>query len=119
MAQEGDTILIPEGKFYLERSLWGDNLINVTIKGYGIDKTILSFKKQIEGAEGLKIINSNNIILKDFLTNEEILNYNISLSSSYKVKDKYSETKKIEDKTIENLVNKIYQNLIIKISEII
>ena len=65
-----------------------------------------------------KITVKTNIILKDFLTNEEILNYNISLSSSYKVKDKYSETKKIEDKTIENLVNKIYQNLIIKISEI-
>ena len=53
------------------------------------------------------------------MTNEEILNYNTSLSSSYKVKDKYSETKKIEDKTIENLVNKTYQDLIIKMSEII
>ena len=65
-----------------------------------------------------KITIKTNIILKDFLTNEEILNYNTSLSSSYKVKDKYSETKKIEVKTIENLVNKIYQDLIIKMSEI-
>lgn len=66
-----------------------------------------------------KITIKTNIILKDFLTNEEILNYNTSLSSSYKAKDKYSETKKIEDKTIENLVNKIYQDLVIKMSEII
>ena len=66
-----------------------------------------------------KITIKTNIILIDFLTNEEILNYNTSLSSSYKVTDKYSETKKIEVKTIENLVNKIYQDLIIKMSEII
>ena len=62
-----------------------------------------------------KITIKTNIILKDFLTNEEILNYNTSLSSSYKVKDKYSETKKIEDKTIENLVNKTYHELLIKL----
>ena len=66
-----------------------------------------------------KITIKTNIILIDFLTNEEILNYNTSLSSSYKVRDKYSTTKKIENKTIENLVNKTYQDLIIKISEII
>ena len=66
-----------------------------------------------------KITIKTNIILKDFLTNEEILNYNTSLSSSYKIKDKYSETKKIENKTIENLVNKTYQDLIIKMLEII
>ena len=66
-----------------------------------------------------KITIKTNIILKDFLTNEEILNYNTSLSSSYKVKDKHSETKKIEVKTIENLVNKTYRDLIIKMSEII
>ena len=64
-----------------------------------------------------KITIKTNIILKDFLTNEEILNYNTSLSSSYKIKDKYSETKKIEVKTIENLVNKTYRDLIIKMSE--
>ena len=59
-----------------------------------------------------------NIILKDFLTNDEILNYNVSSSSSYKVLDQYSETKKIEDKTIENLINNTYQDLLIKLSEI-
>ena len=66
IAENGEIINIPEGKFYLERSLWGENLNNVIIRGKGIDKTIISFENQIEGAEGLKIINSNNIILKDF-----------------------------------------------------
>jgi hypothetical protein len=65
-----------------------------------------------------KIVLKTNIILKDFLTNSEILNYNVSSSSSYKVQDKYSETKKVEDQVMNNLINKIYQDLLIKISEI-
>ena len=38
---------------------------NVTIKGRGIDKTVLSFKGQIAGAEGIKITNCENITLED------------------------------------------------------
>ena len=56
MAQEGDIILIPEGKYFLSRSLWAEQIKNITIKGKGIDKTILSFKNQLEGAEGIKIL---------------------------------------------------------------
>ena len=66
LAQPGDTIFLPEGKIHLKRSLWADNLKNVIITGHGMDNTIISFKNQIEGAEGLKITNSSNIILKDF-----------------------------------------------------
>ena len=66
LAQEGDVIQLPEGKFYLSRSLWGDNLNNIKIKGQGIDRTILSFENQIEGAEGIKIINSRNVYMEDF-----------------------------------------------------
>ena len=66
LAENGEVINLPEGKFYLSRSLWGENLNNVTIKGEGIDKTILSFEKQIEGAEGIKIVNSTDIKLLDF-----------------------------------------------------
>jgi len=66
LAQPGDTIFLPNGKIDLNRSLWADNLKNVIITGYGMDNTIISFKNQIEGAEGLKITNSSKIILKDF-----------------------------------------------------
>ena len=66
MAKEGETILLPRGKFFLKRSLWGENLNNVIIKGAGIDNTILSFKDQIEGAEGIKLINCNNVTLQNF-----------------------------------------------------
>ena len=64
-----------------------------------------------------RIVLSNNIIVKDYLTDDEILNQTFSYSSSYKVQDQYSETIKIENKSIENLLEKTYQNLLIKMSE--
>ena len=65
-----------------------------------------------------RIILNCNIMINDYLTNEEILNQNFSYSSTYKVQDQYSETIILENKSIESLVNKIYQDLIIKMSEI-
>lgn len=65
-AAQGSTIELPEGKINLNRVLSADNLNDVTILGYGIDKTILSFNNQIEGAEGIKISNSKNVTLKGF-----------------------------------------------------
>ena len=64
-----------------------------------------------------RILLSSNIIIKDYLTNGEILNHNFSYSSTYRVQDRYSETIKLENKTIENLINKTYQNLLIKMSK--
>ena len=60
---------------------------------------------------------NTNIIIKDFLTNDEILNQHFTHSSSYKVQDQHSETKQLENKTIENLINKTYQDLMIKLSQ--
>ena len=64
-----------------------------------------------------RIILSSNIIIKDYLTDDKILNQNFSYSSIYKVQDKYSETIKIENKSIEDLINKIYQDLLINLSK--
>ena len=60
---------------------------------------------------------NTNIIIKDFLTNDEILNQYFTHSSSYKVQDQHFETIQLENKTIKNLLNKIYQDLTIKLSE--
>jgi parallel beta-helix repeat protein len=54
-AKAGDVIEIPEGTFEFDRPLSLDGVPNVTIKGAGMNKTILSFKKQTSGAEGLKV----------------------------------------------------------------
>ena len=64
-----------------------------------------------------KINLNSNINIKNFLTDDEILNQNIASSSSYRVQSQYAETIKLENKTIEILVNKIYQDLLIKMSE--
>lgn len=64
-AQEGDVIELPEGTFTLNRSLILDGIKNVTIKGKGKDKTILSFKGQKDGAEGLRIT-ADGVIMEDF-----------------------------------------------------
>jgi len=63
-----------------------------------------------------KIGINGNIEIKDYLTDNIILNYNTASSFSYKVQDQHSETVKLENKTLENLLNKIYQDLIIQMS---
>jgi nitrous oxidase accessory protein NosD len=64
-AKEGDVIELPEGTFSLSRPLILDGVDNVTIRGKGKDKTILNFKGQKDGAEGLRIT-ANGTILEDF-----------------------------------------------------
>ena len=64
-----------------------------------------------------RIILNSNIVIKDYLTNKVILNQSFSYSATYNVQDQYSETKKLENKSTGDLINKIYQNLIIKMSE--
>ena len=63
--ENNSTIELPEGSFTLEVSLWIDGKENVVIKGKGMDKTILNFKNQLSGAEGIKITNSINITIAD------------------------------------------------------
>ena len=65
-------------------------------------------------------INLNtNIIINDFLTEKIILNQNFNYSISYKAQDEHSDTLKLENQNIENLVNKTYQDVLIKISKAI
>ena len=64
-----------------------------------------------------KINLNTNIIIYNFLTDKEILNQNFNNYSSYKVQDQHSETLKLENKIIENLIDTIYQNILVKISE--
>jgi parallel beta-helix repeat protein len=53
-AKPDSIIELPEGKFQLDTSL-SLSIPNVKIKGAGIDKTILSFKGQVSGAEGFMV----------------------------------------------------------------
>ena len=64
-----------------------------------------------------KINLRTNVVVRDFLTGNEILNQNFNSSSSYRVQDQYSETVHLENKSIEDLINKTYLDLIIIMSE--
>ena len=56
------------------------------------------------------------IIVTDSLTDALILNKNFSYSLNYKTQGQYSDTVKLENSTVENLVNKIFQDLLIDLS---
>ena len=57
------------------------------------------------------------IQVKDFTSNNGILNKTFNYSSTYKVQDQHSETIKLENKSIETIINKIYQELLINLSQ--
>ena len=62
-AAPGDVIEIPEGTFSFDRSL-SLTVDGVTIRGKGMDKSILSFKNQIAGAEGL-LVTASDFTIED------------------------------------------------------
>ncbi len=62
-AKPGDVINIPEGRFAFDRSL-SLNVDGVTIKGAGMDKSVLSFAGQIAGAEGL-LVTASDFTIED------------------------------------------------------
>src|SRR5207253_2138601 len=64
-AQNGSTIELPAGTYQFDASLWLDDKQHVTIRGAGEDRTILSFKGQISGAEGIYVGQSKFIIVKN------------------------------------------------------
>ena len=62
-AKPGDVIDIPEGRFAFDRSL-SLTVDGVTIKGAGMDKTVLSFAGQVAGAEGL-LVTASDFTIED------------------------------------------------------
>jgi parallel beta-helix repeat protein len=65
-ADDNSVIEIPEGNYLFKKSLLIDGKTNVTIRGAGAGKTVLSFAYQEEGAEGLKISNCTNVKFENF-----------------------------------------------------
>lgn len=69
-ATEGAVIEIPEGTYNFKRPLSFNDVANVTIKGAGKDKTILSFAEQVEGGEGLIVKAATGITLEGFTVSD-------------------------------------------------
>jgi parallel beta-helix repeat protein len=64
LAEPGDVVRLTAGIFELEDSLSLD-IDSVRIEGEGMNQTILSFKNQQSGAQGLSVT-SDNVTLQDF-----------------------------------------------------
>ena len=64
LAEPGTVIELAEGTYDLTMGLSLD-VDDVTIRGKGLDKTVLSFKNQDAGAEGL-LVTSDGVTLEDF-----------------------------------------------------
>ncbi len=62
-AKKGDVIEVPAGTFHFDRSL-SLTASGVTIRGKGMDKSILSFKGQKQGAEGL-LVTADDFTIED------------------------------------------------------
>jgi len=63
-AQPGDVVAIGAGRFELTEGLSLD-VDNVTVRGAGPDRTVLSFKGQTGSGEGL-LVTSSQVVLEDF-----------------------------------------------------
>lgn len=70
LAEDGQVIQLGEGTFEFTRGLSLD-VDNVTLRGQGIDKTILSFKNQNAGSEGLTVT-SDGVTLQGFAVEDTI-----------------------------------------------
>jgi parallel beta-helix repeat protein len=62
-AKPGAVIELPEGKFHFDRTL-SLTVDKVTLRGKGMDKTVLSFAGQKEGAQGL-LVKANDFTIED------------------------------------------------------
>ena len=64
-----------------------------------------------------KISLNIDVKIKDYLTEDEILNETYSSSFTYKIQKQYSDTLKLEERSINQLVDRTYQQILIKLSE--
>ena len=64
-----------------------------------------------------KITLNTDVIVTDFITKDKILNQTFISSLTYRTQNNYSDTINLENKSIENLLDKTYQELIIKLSQ--
>lgn len=81
-AKPGDVIEIPAGKFSFDRSLTL-RANGITLRGAGMDKSVLSFKGQKAGAEGL-LVNGDDFTIEN-LTIEDSKGDGLKVSESKNV----------------------------------
>ena len=69
-ARPGDVITVPAGVHRFNRGL-SLNVSGVTLRGAGMDRSILSFKGQVQGAEGL-LVNASDFTIEDLAIEDTV-----------------------------------------------
>ena len=93
------------------------NIRNITLI-LNVKKTKSATSKDSSGKILEYKINLNTqVIVNNYLNDDQLLNHNFDYTSSYKVQDQYFDTIKYENKTQDDMINKTYQDLLIKLSE--
>ena len=64
LAEPGDVVELGDGRFELTDGLSLD-VDNVTVKGQGMDQSVLDFSSQLGAGEGL-LVTSDNVVLREF-----------------------------------------------------
>ena len=64
-----------------------------------------------------KITLNTEVEVTDFITGDKILIQTFYSSLTYKIQNQYSDTINLENKSIENLIDKTYQEIIINLSQ--
>ena len=98
------------------------NAGNENLKKISIEINVKKDKKATVKDSSGKIleykININTlVVVKEFMTSNEILNNNFDYSASFKVQDQHSETIRLENQYTDNLIDFTFNDLLIKLSE--
>ena len=98
------------------------NAGNENLKKISIEINVKQDKKATVKDSSGKIleykININTlVVVKEFMTSNEILNNNFDYSASFKVQDQHSETIRLENQYTDNLIDFTFNDLLIKLSE--
>ena len=101
-----------------EQFLISDNARKVNLYVAASSNKSVTSQSSTGKALEYKITVNAAIKITDFTSNQVLIEIDNTSSQNYKVQDRLFETEKLENKTIDNLIDKISQGLIIKISNI-
>jgi len=118
---EGDKTLSKKiySKLYnLSRSSKNDlNALNISVTINSRKEKVSTAKDKAGKVLEYQITLNTEIEVRDFNTSKKILDQIFTSSSSYRVQSQYSETVKLENKLLDSLINKNYEDLLIKLSQ--
>ena len=93
------------------------NAKKITLHINSIKDKKASLKNSAGKITEYKISLKTEIEIKDFTTNKKILNQTFSKTSTYRVQKQYSETIRLENLSTDTMLEKMHQELLIKLSQ--